>query len=407
MSEDPVVVVAATPRSWAADLRARAADHGGVIIRATVLTQEDALSEHCAVLLVDDVTSFLTPAFVAVVQQHGRAVLGLYDPTDSQGKSDLIDAGVDALAPADVDAADLIAQVGRLAARRPEDRPSRRPAAAPDPPAAGVGRTIGVAGPTGGVGVTEIAIELAAAMAVAGVPTVLVDAEEVAPSHAQRLGLPLHPNIHTALHAVQRAKPVEDCLHPLARRKPLAALSGMAVTGDWATVSAGAPARLLSALAAAGRTVVADLGHCLPRADGPAGLRFGHAAALAASCDDLVLVTAPTPTAITRTIAMVADLARGKVADLANVMVADLGEGKVSDSPGDSRRLHLVLNRVGADRYVRDESIAELRRATDARVVHVVGEDARVPRAAWQGSRVTRGRFTAQVGTLADALRWR
>lgn len=71
MRPDPVVVLAATPRGWAADLRAHAADHGGVVIRATVLTPEDALAEQCDVVLVDDVTSFLSPTFVATLRSQG------------------------------------------------------------------------------------------------------------------------------------------------------------------------------------------------------------------------------------------------------------------------------------------------------------------------------------------------
>ena len=42
-------------------------------------------------------------------------------------------------------------------------------------------------------------------------------------------------------------------------------------------------------------------------------------------------------------------------------------------------RLYLVLNRVGIDRFVRDEVIAELRRATGAGTVHTLADDAGVP----------------------------
>lgn len=379
MIPDPVVVVAATPRSWASDLRAHAADHGGVVIRATVLTPEDALAEQCGVVLVDDVTSFLTATFVAQLQSLGRAVLGLYDPGDSQGKSDLVDAGVDALAPADINPGDLVVQVARLASRSPADRPAPRPG--PERRGA-AGRLVGVTGPPGGVGVTEIAIELAARLAVGGVSTALVDADELAPSHAQRLGLPLHPNLRTALYAVEHSKPIARCLHPLATRRPLTALTGMAVSDDWGAVPPSAPGKLVTALAATHGAVVVDLGHCLPRSDGATGLRFGHALGLVGCCTDLVVVAAPTPMAVTRAIEMVARLRPA------------------------ARRVHLVLNRVGPDRYVRDESVAELRSATETPVVHQVAEDAKVGRAAWQGGRVHRGRFTADVGQVVRDLGW-
>jgi MinD-like ATPase involved in chromosome partitioning or flagellar assembly len=212
---------------------------------------------------------------------------------------------------------------------------------------------------------------------------VLVDADEVAPGHAQRLGLPVHPNLHTAVRAVQSGTAVDGLLHPLAARRPLAALVGMAVVEDWAAVPPAAIGQVLGALAARRQAVVMDLGHCLPRTESLAGLRFGHGDAAADLCDDLVLVTAPTPQAIARAVAQAAQLRSRR------------------------GRLHVVLNRVGADRFVRDECIGELRRATGVPQVHVVTEDPRVPRAAWQGTRVPSGRFRTHVGRVAEDLGWR
>jgi MinD-like ATPase involved in chromosome partitioning or flagellar assembly len=383
LGEDPVVVLAATIRPWAAALRAHAADHGGVIIRATVLTDEDALAEHASVVLVDEVTSFLTPAFVARLHDRGRAVLGVYDPADAQGKGDLVDAGVDALVPSDATAEDLVAHVRHLVAIGLHHRPAATTDAPPRTPAAWTGSTagriVGVTGPPGGVGVTEITIELAAALGARDVPTVMVDVDEVAPSHAQRLGLALHPNLHTALDEVQRAQPVSRCIHRLGSRRPIGALPGMVVADNWSSVAAGAPMRLLTSLADAGRTVVADLGHSPATVEGGIGRRFGHARSIAARCDDLIVVCAPSPTSVTRTIGLIADLPR-------------------------PRRLQVVLNRTDGDRFARDESIAELRRALRLPSVLTLPEDRRVAHAAWQGGRVARGRFTAAVSELAAGL---
>lgn len=378
MIDDPVVVMAATPRGWAGQLRAHAADHGGVVIRATVLTPEDAIAEQCDVVLVDDITSFLTPAFVGRIQDLGRAVLGVYDASDTQGKSDLVDAGVDALVDSDSDPATLAAHVLRLASRAPQDRPPPRPA--PTPQRHERGRMIGITGPGGGVGVTEVALELAAALAADRVSTVLVDADELAPSLAQRLGVAVHPNLHTALRVVERSCTPAGCVQPLATRGPLHVLSGMAAGEDWHGVRSTALAALVEALSGEYGAVVVDLGHCLPPVEGPTGMRFGNANSLVPYCDDVVLVTSPMPTGVARAI------------DLASRLGAS------------RRRCRLVLNRVGADRFVRDECVNELIAATGIPYVHVLTEDPRVPRAGWQGGRVARGRFRAGIRELVDRL---
>ncbi|WP_370327612.1 CpaE family protein, partial [Euzebya sp.] len=295
--------------------------------------------------------------------------------------------GAAALLAADVEVDELLARVQALAVARPEDRI----AAAPPTEPVGVrpGRVVGVAGPVGGAGVTELALEVAAQLAAAGRPTVLVDADELSPSLAQRLGLPVHPNLHTAVRAVARSAPVDGCLHPLASRHALSVLPGMATADDWHTVRADDVVHLLGRLRSTGHTVVVDLGHCLPRAEGPTGMRFGHGRALAAHCSDLVVAATPTPTVLARTIDLVAEL---------------------TAAPGAPRaarcRLHVVLNRTGTDRYVTAESVGELRRAVGASTVHVIGEDPRVPRAAWQGARVGRGRFRRQVRDLVEAAGW-
>jgi Flp pilus assembly CpaE family ATPase len=374
---DPVVVLAATQRGWGARLRAHAADHGGLRIRATVLTPEDALAEPAAVVLVDDITSFLTPAFVEALHDRGRAVLGLHGAGDEGGRAVLLHAGVDALADAEADPAELLAQIRRLAALHPEDRPPRPRARTTG---RGRGRVVGVLGPTGGTGITELALEVAAGLASADVGTVLVDVDELAPGLAQRLRLPVHPNLRTAVAALERAQPVALHLHRLATRRPLHVLPGVAVEADWHTVRPGTVGDLVAALAAETGAVVLDLGHALPRTEGPTGLRFGHALDVAGGCDEVLLAAAPTPQAVARTIGLAARLQPTRA------------------------RLRVVLNLVGRDRFVRDEAVAELHRATGIAEVVVVHRDEDVPAAGWQGRRVGRGRFRREVGQVVAQL---
>lgn len=374
-----MVVLAASPRGWAGQLRAYAADHGGVVIRATVLTPQDAVAEHCAVVVVDDITSFLTPAFVLELHQQGRAVLGIYDPADAQGKGDLVDAGVDTLMPTEADTTELVAAIRGLAQQLPEDRASRVGPSVPTSADDG-GRIIGVAGPPGGVGVSEVAIEMAAGLAAGRVSTVLVDADELAPSLSQRLAAPVHPNLHSALHAIQRNRRLDAVLHQLSTRRPLHLLPGMATAEDWHTVRGGSLAPLIGVLGRDHQAVIVDLGHALPRVDGPTGMRFGHGLGLVSGCHDLVVIASPQPTSIRRTVELIARVQPART------------------------RLHVVLNQVGVDRFVRDESIAELRLACDVEQVHTIGVDRGVPRAGWQGGRVGRGSFRRDVAALTRAL---
>ena len=392
--DDPTIVLAATPRQWAASLHAHAVDHGGVVVRATVLTAADARAEGCDVLVVDDITSFLTPALVADARAAGRAVLGVFDPDDPHGKGDLVDAGVDALVGADTDPADLVATIRGLAATI-RGLAATIPAGTPRGPVPNVRgtvdgapataaprsrptshRLVGVAGPTGGTGITEVAIELAAVMGTTGHPTLLVDADELGSSHAQRLGLALQPNLLGAVDAHRRGADLTLGLHHLSRRHPLRALPGMAAGQDWSSLPTGALEDLTTALGAHCSRVVVDLGHCPEAAVSGAGMRFGHAAALAPRCTDLVLVACASPVAIGRTLEI------------------------YSRVRADGQAVHAVLNRVGRDRFVVEESVAELRRGLGVDRVHVLSEDPVVARAAWDGERVPRGKFLKQVAAM-------
>ena len=129
-----------------------------------------------------------------------------------------------------------------------------------------------------------------------------------------------------------------------------------------------------------------DLGHCPEVVEGAGGSRFGHALGMARTCTDLVLVTAPTPIAIARTIELFSRVHLG--------------------SAQDRQRVHVVLNRVGKDRWATEEAIAELQRGLAVDVVHTVPEDRQVARAAWQGERVDRGRFCTAVARVVAGCGW-
>src|SRR5207247_9276184 len=82
--------------------------------------------------------------------------------------------------------------------------PKPPPASARPGPPERTGRLVAVGGPPG-VGRTEIAVQLAIASRDRAT-VALVDADDVAPSIAQRLALPLEPNLRTAIDAVEHGR---------------------------------------------------------------------------------------------------------------------------------------------------------------------------------------------------------
>ena len=215
---DAELALVASPRQWAQRLHRFVADHGGARVRTTILHADDALQERYDVLVVDDTTSFLTRRLVAQVRERGRRVLGVFDPEDPRGKSELRDLRVDDVIERDASPREFLVAIAGLLV----DAPAATPAPAVPRPAAhradepGSARRLGpaaergaaarcvlaVGGPSGGPGATEVAVHLAAALATIR-PCVLVDADDCAPSVAQRLNLPPYPNVVAAVEAVQ------------------------------------------------------------------------------------------------------------------------------------------------------------------------------------------------------------
>ena len=79
MSE-PVLALAASPCDWARRLHRHVTDHGGALVRSTVLHPHDTLAEAYDVLVADDTTSFLTRNLVEQLRAQGRRILGVFDP---------------------------------------------------------------------------------------------------------------------------------------------------------------------------------------------------------------------------------------------------------------------------------------------------------------------------------------
>ena len=380
---EPAIMLAHSPRPWAQELHFFLMDHGGATVRGYVMTAEDATAERYDVLIVDDVTSFLSSRLISTLQRAGTKVVGIFDGEDSEGagKQRLGELGVDEAVPQSITSAELVQVVHRVAGPALEaaplmtdllaevaDRQIDAESGAPTRPERGT--IIVVAGATGGAGATEVAIALAPELRSLGAATVLVDADDQAPSVAQRLGLGLHPNIRTGVDAVQHGSGSLD--HSLTRMPSLGI-----------EVLCGEVGEVVRELARTRGFVVVNVGsrvEDLPELGGPA--RFGVARSVLSLADEIVLVGTPSPVGATRVVDWLAD----------------------TRSIVSGARLHVVINQHPGGTYTAGELESELTRTVSPASIRFAPYDKRVLKAAWEGEPVARGPFVKTVAHLASAL---
>lgn len=393
---EPAIMLAHSPRPWAQELHFFLMDHGGATVRGYVMTAEDAKAERYDVLIVDDVTSFLSSRLISTLQRAGTKVVGIFDGEDSEGagKQRLGELGVDEAVPQSITSAELVQVVHRVAGPALEaaplmtdllaevaDRQIDSESGAPTRPERGT--IIVVAGATGGAGATEVAIALATEFRSLGAATVLVDADDQAPSVAQRLGLGLHPNIRTGVDAVQHGSGSLD--HSLTRMPSLGieVLCGLPNPRDWFELRPGEVGEVVRELSRTRGFVVVNVGsrvEDLPELGGPA--RFGVARSVLSLADEIVLVGTPSPVGATRVVDWLAD----------------------TRSIVSGARLHVVINQHPGGTYTAGELESELTRTVSPASIRFAPYDKRVLKAAWEGEPVGRGPFVKTVAQLASAL---
>jgi MinD-like ATPase involved in chromosome partitioning or flagellar assembly len=399
MLAEPEIALAASPREWGQRLHRHVADHGGARVRATVLHPADALAEDFDVFVADDTTSFLTARLVDRLHEQGRQVLGVYDPDDSRGKGELVELGVDDAIARDADAGDFLACVSTLAAvARParhgdgelSTQESTATATVPvtdEPSASGPterGQITAVAAASGGTGATEIAIGLAVAAAGRGEPTVLVDADEVAPCLAQRLGLPLYPNLRAAIDAVEHHDGGLEETVDAVEQAGFSVLPGLSCPDDWPELRPYEVTGVVDELARGYTHVIVNVGARLePLRGGSGAERHAVSRTLLARADRVVGVGAPTPVGVTRLLSWIDQL-----------------HSLAAETP-----LHLALNRAPRGGFKRGELADELDAAElgppQGGPVRFLPTDARVEAAAWAGEPPLGGPFVKACSQLA------
>lgn len=388
----PDVAIVVSPREWAERLHRFVADHGGARVRARVLDGRQALEERYDVLVAEDLTSFLTPRLVGTLQRDGRRVLGVFEPTEPRGRERLHELGVDDTVPATVDPEELLRAVDALAVAVTSDLDAElvrlaggpgQPEQPPTPDAgAGPGRglLVAVGGPAGAPGATEVAVGLAVAAGGGGEPAVVVDCDDVAPALAQRLGLPLHPNLRTAVDVVEHwSGRLEDTLLPVPA-PGVEALCGMPSVAGRDGLRAGEVLDVLADLASLRDRIVVNVGSRLEELVGRGGVegRYAVTREVLAAADRVVAVAAPTPVGLARLLEWLADVRQ------------------LTDE-----RPVVVFNRVPRGRFRRAELSEELRRTFEPGGLLFAPEDRRVAAAAWDGDPVRGGPFAAAMDELA------
>jgi MinD-like ATPase involved in chromosome partitioning or flagellar assembly len=394
------IAIGVSHRPWAQSLFGYVADHGGAVVRKRVLSDEDALEGDYDVLVVDDSSSVLTRRIVQELHHRGRRVLAVHAGGDYRAPETLRAVGADATIEDNASPERFVDVIAGLVPARTKEKAGNvddafaritRELGDDLPPTSGLpddrdpslGWVTVVLAVTGGCGATEIALELTRALERRGERAVLVDADEVAPSLAQRTGLPLVPNIRNAVDAIEQGVgSLRETLTPLPGDEP-EVLCGLSNPGDWVHVRPGQVADVVSELARHCPQVVVNAG---PRAEDVTAIngqaRYGITRLMLSVADQVVLVGAPTPVGVARLLDWVV---RFKAVDR-------------------SRPVHLALNRGPTGAFYRRELEREVYRSFIPTSLHVLPTDKRVEEAAWNGRLVAAGPFAKAVAVLADQL---
>jgi MinD superfamily P-loop ATPase len=373
---EPEVALAFTADLWVEELHRHLTDHGGARVRTLLVEPEGALGESYDVLVAGHRWPALTRALVADVHAHGRAVVGVHDREEIASREHLVALGVDAIIESDAGPDAFVRAITSVAGRR-GDRARTEVAVAPSRS----GRLVTIGG-CPGTGRTEIAIELARAVALR-TSVVLLDADDVGPGVAARLQMPIEPNVRTAIDAVEHGRgDLRRCiLSPSASR--LGVVTGLPNANAWVQVRPGEIVRVIDRLADDADIVVADGAGMLDdiAASGTRG-RFATGRALVAEADLIVAVCDPSPLGVRR-------LLEWSVEALA----------LAPETP-----LLVVANRAPSARFRRGEIYEEVSNSLPLIDVAFVPVDRRVSDAAWSGAIVARGPFTRAVAGIAETV---
>lgn len=356
------IALAASARDWPDRLHRFILDHGGGRIVDRVMGPDQAVASKCDALLIDDVCSFLTPRLVATLKAKQVEVIGVYAPEDaSDAKRRLLECGITDVIETDAGPEEFLSKVRETLAHSVVTTPHETGPRSQ--------LNIGVTGPVAGVGITEVALSVAWGISMT-ISTALVDLDQTWPSLAQRLGLPVHPNIRTALdHALHDAARITTSAFEM--DSGLLVVGGLADGGAGSRLSRHDALSVLDALGHAAEVVVADLG---PAADVERGL--------IRELDSLLVVGRGDPVGMSRLIKTASEVQR--------------------DNP--SHSVLVVVNAVDRSGFRRSEALAELDRALPDIPAITLPFDPHLARVAWDGELGFGSKFRKSVESMSRVV---
>lgn len=388
-SGEPEVALAFTAERWVEGFHRYCADHGGARIRLVVVDPAVALDEHFDVMVAGHRWPPLDASFVDALHERGVIVVGVHDRAEPASEQFLVSVGIDGAVASDLGPEAIVAEVARAVVVGAASGPGSRVGQAPERPnpstrsRGGRGRVVAVGGPSGS-GRTEVAIAVADGLANLRHTCVLIDADDVTPGVAARLGLPLEPNLATAVDRLTTSGRDPDVVFAGTSRLAggLAVLPGLVANAPWLRPRPGQVVEVVDLASLRHDWVVVDVSGPVEPAPDDRGGRFDVARAILGRADAVVVVGTPDPAGCVRLVRWIADASTA-----------------ARDVP-----LRIAVNRVARDRARAQQVVAELGRRGITTACSTVRDDPRVHSAAWMGTPVRRGRFRRDIDALVDDL---
>lgn len=374
------MLVGASQLGWVTTLTQWVSEHGGAQLVGQALTAEDVAASDFDLLVLDGRSSLLSRRLVDQVQGTGAAVMVLVNSDRPEAESNrLSDLGVSLSMPASTSPDQIVARASEVAAvRRFADKRSNDP---PDTATQDDGDTHKIMALLGEDGVTEVAVNLAAALARNGQDTVLADFDTVEPSIAQRLDLPIVPNLLTVSDHIRRGR--FDDAHVTTHPDGFAVIPGLANPKEWAELTSVDAGEMLAVLRDHYDVSVIGIHPMIEDVAPLSGLqgRFDVGRRIIERADQVMVIAAASPVGLVRTLHRIAD-----VRTLTNAPI------------------HVVVNRTPADGFIRAEWARELERTFTPESLSFLPFDKSVPKAAWDGRLPVRGPFVREVRSVGSTL---
>lgn len=378
---EPRILVGASQLGWVTALMQWMSEHGGAQLVGQALTPDDVHDTDFDLLVLDGWSSLLSRRLVEQVQRDGAAVLVLVDSDRPEAESNrLVDLGVSLSLPVSASPEEIVGRACEVAAVRrftgQDESSGAQPAS--EESEESVHRLVVVLGQEG---VTEVTANLAAAFGRLGRSTLLADFDTVTPSIAQRLGVPIVPNLLTASDHIRQGR--FDATSVVSHPAGFAVVPGLANSREWDEMTSVETGELVSAFRDEFSVTLAAVHPMLEDLAPLSGLegRFDVSRRVVELADEALVVTAGSPVGLVRALSTIADIR------------------SITAAP-----IHVVVNRMPRDRFVRAEWSRELARTFTPMSLTFLPFDRGLSKAAWNGRLVDRGPFAREVRRFTREL---